>query len=46
MVMLKTRFLIYLESHTTLFTGKMCQGLEFALKQSENRTFPGGSEDK
>ena len=31
-VMLKTRFLIYLESHTTLFTGKVFQGLEFALK--------------
>lgn len=31
-VMLKTRFLIYLESHTKLFTGEMLQGLEFALK--------------
>ena len=31
-VMLKTRFLIYLESHTKLFTGKVFQGLEFALK--------------
>ena len=31
-VMLKTRFLIYLESHTELFTGEMFQGLEFALK--------------